>query len=96
MPTLIILGLLVLIGFYVVSAYNGLVVLRNRVKNAWAQIDVQLKNRADLIPNLVETVKGYAAHEKTTFENVVNARNKAVNTKTPKRLSKKTTCSLRL
>ena len=50
MPTLIILGLLVLIGFYVVSAYNGLVVLRNRVKNAWAQIDVQLKNRADLIP----------------------------------------------
>ncbi|HHV17753.1 MAG TPA: LemA family protein [Thermoanaerobacterales bacterium] len=83
MPTLIILALLALTGFYMVSVYNGLVVLRNRVKNAWAQIDVQLKNRADLIPNLVETVKGYAAHEKTTFENVVNARNRAVNAKNP-------------
>lgn len=81
--TWLVLGLAVLLGFYAVSVYNGLVVLRNRVKNAWAQIDVQLKNRADLIPNLVETVKGYAAHEKSTFENVVNARNKAINAKTP-------------
>lgn len=83
MPWLIILGVVVLLGFYAVSVYNGLVVFRNRVKNAWAQIDVQLKNRSDLIPNLVETVKGYAAHEKTTFENVVNARNMAISAKTP-------------
>jgi len=58
--------------------YNSLVKLRNRTDNAWAQIDVQLKRRYDLIPNLVETVKGYAAHEKTTFEQVVAARNRAM------------------
>ena len=62
-----------MIGWLVLT-YNGLVRLRNGVRNAWAQIDVQLRRRYDLIPNLVETVKGYAAHEKETFENVVKAR----------------------
>jgi len=78
----IILGIIAVILLYAVSVYNGLVRLRNRVRNAWAQIDVQLKTRADLIPNLVETVKGYAAHERGTFEEVVRARNQAVSAKT--------------
>lgn len=65
------------------SVYNGLITRRNRVKNAWSQIDVQLKRRFDLIPNLVETVKGYAAHEKETLENVIKARNSYVNANTP-------------
>jgi len=64
-----------IIGF--VITYNGLVRLRNQTKNAWSQIDVQLKRRHDLIPNLVETVKGYAAHERGTLEDVINARNMA-------------------
>ena len=68
---LVILVILVLWG---VSAYNGLVTLRNRVKNGWAQIDVQLKQRADLIPNLVETVKGYASHESAVLTQVTAAR----------------------
>ena len=67
----------VLVGA-VIGIYNGLVRLRNRPDNAWAQVDVQLKRRYDLIPNLVETVKGYAGHEKSTFERVVEARNRAV------------------
>jgi len=72
-------GLLVLIlVFWIVGIYNGLVRLRTRVRAAWAQIDVQLKRRHDLIPNLVETVKGYAAHEKDTLERVITARNRAV------------------
>lgn len=71
--------LMALVLFWVVVVYNGLVVLKNRVKNAWAQIDVQLKRRCDLIPNLVETVKGYAAHESATLENVVKARQQAIN-----------------
>ena len=62
---------------WVIGVYNSLVGLRNMVKNAWAQIDVQLKRRYDLIPNLVETVKGYAAHERVTFEAVTNARARA-------------------
>lgn len=62
----------------IVGIYNSLVRLRNRTDNAWAQVDVQLKRRYDLIPNVVETVKGYAAHEKSTFEQVVEARNRAV------------------
>jgi LemA protein len=66
------------IVFWVAGMYNGLVRLRNVVKNAWAQIDVQLKRRHDLIPNLVETVKGYAGHEKETLENVTKARTQAV------------------
>lgn len=71
--------LLALIFLWVVVVYNGLVVLKNQVKNAWSQIDVQLKRRYDLIPNLVETVKGYAAHEAGTLENVIKARQMAVN-----------------
>lgn len=66
----------VVILLWVMSTYNGLVALRNRVKDQWAQIDVLLKRRADLIPNLVETVKGYAKHEENTFKEVVEARNK--------------------
>ncbi len=71
---LVIGGLALLVVGWLVLTYNGLVRLRNGVRNAWAQIDVQLRRRYDLIPNLVETVKGYAAHEKETFENVVKAR----------------------
>ena len=67
-----------LLCLWLMTAYNGLVRVRNHVKNAWAQIDVQLKRRHDLIPNLVETVKGYAGHEKETLENVTRARSQAV------------------
>ena len=70
----IILGVVVLLILFFLGIYNGLVGLRNQVKNAWAQIDVQLKRRYDLIPNLVETVKGYAKHEREVFENVTQAR----------------------
>ncbi len=69
---------LVLVVVAVIALYNRLIVLRNRVDNSWSQIDVQLKRRYDLIPNLVETVKGYAAHEKETFEKVVKARQMAM------------------
>jgi LemA protein len=75
---LILLGLIVLVVLFVIALYNGLVRLRNQMENAWSQIDVQLKRRHDLIPNLVETVKGYAAHEKETLDRVVQARSKAV------------------
>ncbi len=74
----ILVAIVVLIVLWMVAIYNGLVRLRNEVGNGWSQIDVQLKRRHDLIPNLLETVKGYAAHEKTTLENVVKARNQAV------------------
>ena len=73
----VVLGIVVVLIFWFVGIYNGLVRLRNQVKNAWAQIDVQLKRRYDLIPNLVETVKGYAKHERETLEAVTNARNLA-------------------
>ena len=73
--------LIVIIGI-VILKYNGLVNARNRVKNAWSQIDVQLKRRNDLIPNLVETVKGYAGHEKSTFEQVTQARASIANATT--------------
>lgn len=80
---IVVIVIVVLIVFYFISTYNGLVNLRNKVKDSWAQIDVLLKRRNDLIPNLVETVKGYAAHEKTTLDEVVEARNKAVSATTP-------------
>ncbi|MFM8814744.1 MAG: LemA family protein [Actinomycetes bacterium] len=73
--TLLIVLVLVLIALFVGVTYNSLVRQRNEVDNAWSQIDVQLKRRLDLIPNLVETVKGYAAHEKTALEAVIAARN---------------------
>jgi LemA protein len=80
---IIILVIVVLIGLYVVFSYNGLVSLRNRIENAWAQIDVQLKRRYDLIPNLVETVKGYASHERETLDAVIEARNAGMNASGP-------------
>ncbi len=77
-PLLIFLAILVLAGLVVAGIYNGLVQLRVRADNSWSDIDVQLKRRHDLIPNLVETVKGYAAHEKGTFENVARSRSAAM------------------
>ncbi len=74
----LLVGFVLLVVIIVINLYNGLVVRRNRVKNAYAQIDVQLKRRYDLIPNLVETAKGYMKHEKETLEAVINARNQAV------------------
>ena len=80
MTAIIIIGaILVVLAGYVISVYNKLINQRNKVENQWSQIDIQLKRRADLIPNLVETVKGYAKHEEGTFKAVVEARNKAVN-----------------
>lgn len=79
----IILIIIVLLVLYVISTYNNLVGLRNKVKDQWAQIDVQLKRRFDLIPNLVETVKGYTSHEKSTLEAVVKARNEYLSSDTP-------------
>jgi LemA protein len=80
---LVLVGLIVVIGLWLAGIYNGLVALRQAVKNAWAQIEVQLKRRHDLIPNLVNTVKGYAAHEKDTLERVINARARATAATTP-------------
>ncbi len=80
---IVLIALVVLLVLWVVLAYNGLVRARNRIDNAWSQIDVQLKRRYDLIPNLIETVKGYAAHERQTFEAVTNARANAINARTP-------------
>jgi LemA protein len=80
---IILVVLVVLVGIIGVVMYNGLVKLRNKVENAWAQIDVQLKRRYDLIPNLVETVKGYAKHEKETLEAVIQARNTAIAASNP-------------
>lgn len=75
---LIIVGLIVVAVIYIIALYNGLVSLKNRTDEAWSDIDVQLKRRYDLIPNLINTVKGYAAHEKETMERVVEARNRAM------------------
>jgi len=75
---LVLVGLVVVVALFVIGKYNGLVALRNRFKNAWAQIDVQLKRRYDLIPNLVETTKGYLKHERGTLEAVIAARNSAL------------------
>lgn len=75
---LIVLGIVVVLVLFGILAFNGLVRRRNQVENAWSQIDVQLKRRLDLIPNLVETVKAYASHEKTTLDAVIQARNAAI------------------
>ena len=74
---IVIAAIVVVLGLVVVAMYNRLVRLRNRTENSWSQVDVQLKRRYDLIPNLVESVKGYAAHEQTTFEDVTKARTAA-------------------
>lgn len=79
----IIIAIVVVLVIFVVSTYNNLVVLRNRVKDQWAQVDVQLKRRFDLIPNLVETVKGYAKHENSTLKEVIEARNRFQSATTP-------------
>ena len=80
---IIVLIILIVVGIVLVGMYNGLVKQKNRVEGAWAQIDVQLKRRYDLIPNLVETVKGYATHEKETLEAVIQARNAGVSAQGP-------------
>src|ERR1700752_1727053 len=81
--TLIILAIIVVLVLWAIGTYNGLVSMRQRVNQAFADIDVQLRQRHDLIPNLVETVKGYAAHERGTLEEVVKARNAAVTAQGP-------------
>jgi LemA protein len=81
--TWIILAVIVVLVIFVISVYNGLVTLRQRVNQSYADIDVQMKQRHDLVPNLVETVKGYAAHERGTLEAVVQARNAAVTAQGP-------------
>ena len=80
---IILVVVVVLLALYAIVTYNGLVGLRNRIENAWAQIDVQLKRRYDLIPNLVETVKGYASHERETLDAVIQARNAGMNAQGP-------------
>lgn len=79
----IILGVIGLLAIWLIAAYNGLVALRQRCKQAFSDIDVQLKQRHDLVPNLVETVKGYAGHEKSTLENVIKLRNAAATASGP-------------
>lgn len=75
---LVLLAIIVVLAFIVIGMYNALIQLRNQVKNAWSQIDVQLKRRHDLIPNLVETAKGYMMHERQTLENITAARSRAM------------------
>lgn len=82
-PFLIVVAVLVLVLLYVIAQYNGFIKLRNRIENAWSQIDVQLQRRYDLIPNLVETVKGYAQHEAGTLQAVTDARANAINAQGP-------------
>ncbi len=77
-PLIVVLGILFILIIWIVSMYNGLVRLRNQVKNAWSQIDVQLKRRYDLIPNLIETVKGYMKHEAETLSNITKYRAQAM------------------
>ena len=84
---IILIAIIIIILVAIVAIYNGLVTARNKVKNAWAQIDVQLNRRADLIPNLVETVKGYAAHESSVFEDVTAARAGLMNANGVKEIS---------
>ena len=81
MATIVVLVILAVLAISAVGVYNRIISLENRFQNAWSQIDVQLKRRVDLIPNLVETVKGYAAHEKTVFEEVARSRSALMNAK---------------
>jgi LemA protein len=83
MALIIILAVIVLVVLIAIGVYNSLIVKRNRMQNGWHQIDVQLKRRIDLIPNIVETVKGYAAHEKAIFERIAEARSLAINAQGP-------------
>jgi LemA protein len=78
----VVVGVIVLVVFWLIATYNRMIVLRNRIDNAWSQIDVQLRRRYDLIPNLVEIVKGYAAHERQTFEEVTKARQAGIDART--------------
>lgn len=77
-PLIVILGIILILAIWLVSIYNALVRLRNQVKNGWSQIDVQLKRRHDLIPNLIETVKGYMTHERETLKNITAYRSQAM------------------
>jgi LemA protein len=88
MTLLILLGIIVVIVFAAVAIYNKLVRLRNTAKSSWSDIDVQCKKRYDLVPNLVETVKGYASHERTVFEKVTQARSMAMQANSPAELAK--------
>jgi len=78
----VIIAVIVIVVFWFIAIYNRFVVLRNRIQGSWAQVDVQLKKRYDLVPNLVETVKGYAKHEREVFERVTEARSKAISAQT--------------
>ena len=91
MANIIIIVIVLLLVLFIISIYNSLIAKRNRVKNAWAQIDVQLKKRFDLVPNLVETVKGYARHEAGTLEAIVKARNQYISAGTPHEMMKANT-----
>jgi LemA protein len=82
-PLFIVLAIVAVVVLYLLGAYNGLVRLHEQIKEAWSQIDVQLKRRSDLIPNLLETVKGYAKHEKDVFESVTKARSALMSAKGP-------------
>jgi LemA protein len=82
-PVLIVVALVAIVGIYLWATYNSLVTLKVRVDEAWSDITVQMKRRADLIPNLIETVKGYAAHEKAVFENVTKARAETLSAQGP-------------
>jgi LemA protein len=86
-PVLIVVALVVIVGIYLWATYNSLVTLKVRVDEAWSDITVQMKRRADLIPNLIETVKGYAAHEKAVFENVTKARAESLSAQGPAELA---------
>jgi LemA protein len=78
----VVIGIFGLIVLWAIATFNRMIVLRNRIENAWSQVDVQLRRRYDLIPNLVETVKGYAAHERQTFEEVTKARQAGIDART--------------
>jgi LemA protein len=88
MALIVVLAIIAFTALFVVSMYNSLIRLRNQVKNAWSQIDVQLKRRHDLIPNLLEAVKGYMVHERETLQNITNARTQAMSATTVEDKSK--------